>query len=412
MEPVNESAFNHLRRLNFTNFNKSRHHFPDPNGIHLGNYESKVSPSDMEATPLYSQALLVLDSLNAWYMPFVIYLGLVGNLLSLATFVSTHLRTRAASFYMASLAASDAGFLFVLSFVWLQERGANVYQPGLCQLLVFLSSAFGCWSVWLTVSYTAERLVAVRRPLWRMQQGCSACLRPRTVVMATALFSFCFSSPLLFFVRLYRETSNFSECILDPEYGTVLHYINILDTVLTLIVPLLLITTMNAMISRSVYLYYHRHNRENGAKVFGDTMSAKRGPGGSEAEENTTAVSGGVLSQAAQISVTRMLLVVSTAFVLLNLPSYVMRIYVFVLSFRDSEEATGSLPYILQRYFMLLYYTSFATNFILYNASSQIFRIALKGYVRSKCEFLGGAFARFSFRSRSTSSSCRKEIMV
>ncbi|KAH9379682.1 hypothetical protein HPB48_012316 [Haemaphysalis longicornis] len=137
-------------------------------------------------------------------------------------------------------------------------------------------------------------------------------------------------------------------------------------------------------------------------------MSAKRGPGGSEAEENTTAVSGGVLSQAAQISVTRMLLVVSTAFVLLNLPSYVMRIYVFVLSFRDSEEATGSLPYILQRYFMLLYYTSFATNFILYNASSQIFRIALKGYVRSKCEFLGGAFARFSFRSRSTSSSCRK----
>ncbi|KAH9379680.1 hypothetical protein HPB48_012314 [Haemaphysalis longicornis] len=61
MEPVNESAFNHLRRLNFTNFNKSRHHFPDPNGIHLGNYESKVSPSDMEATPLYSQALLVLD---------------------------------------------------------------------------------------------------------------------------------------------------------------------------------------------------------------------------------------------------------------------------------------------------------------------------------------------------------------
>ncbi|KAH9379681.1 hypothetical protein HPB48_012315 [Haemaphysalis longicornis] len=64
-------------------------------------------------------------------------------------------------------------------------------------------------------------------------------------------------------------------------HRSVLHYINILDTVLTLIVPLLLITTMNAMISRSVYLYYHRHNRENGAKVFGEkfgnyTTSASR----------------------------------------------------------------------------------------------------------------------------------------
>ncbi|EEC14544.1 hypothetical protein IscW_ISCW011837 [Ixodes scapularis] len=75
--------------------------------------------------PSQSTAVQVLDLLNAVYMPVVIYVGLVGNVLSLVTFLFTHLKSRTSSLYMGSLAISDAGFLFVLSFAWLNERGFN-----------------------------------------------------------------------------------------------------------------------------------------------------------------------------------------------------------------------------------------------------------------------------------------------
>ncbi|XP_029846256.4 uncharacterized protein LOC115328941 [Ixodes scapularis] len=105
------------------------------------------------------------------------------------------------------------------------------------------------------------------------------------------------------------------------------------------------------------------------------------------ADGTTTAVCGGGIPHSAQIGVTRMLLVISTVFILLNLPSYVTRIYVFVLSWGEADSqdgpSSGSLPYILQRYFMLLYYTNFAINFVLYNASSRMFR-------RTMCKYFCG----------------------
>ncbi|CAN7974821.1 unnamed protein product, partial [Ixodes persulcatus] len=78
--------------------------------------------------PSPSTAVQVLDLLNTVYMPVVIYVGLVGNVLSLVTFLFTHLKSRTSSLYMGSLAISDAGFLFVLSFAWLNERGFNMSE--------------------------------------------------------------------------------------------------------------------------------------------------------------------------------------------------------------------------------------------------------------------------------------------
>ncbi|KAH9379409.1 hypothetical protein HPB48_019014 [Haemaphysalis longicornis] len=40
---------------------------------------------------------------------------------------------------------------------------------------------------------------------------------------------------------------------------SVLYYLNILDTVLTFIVPFALIAFMNFMIARSIYLFYSRY---------------------------------------------------------------------------------------------------------------------------------------------------------
>ncbi|XP_037525677.1 growth hormone secretagogue receptor type 1 [Rhipicephalus sanguineus] len=338
-----------------------------------------------------SVAIQVLDVLNAAYIPTVIYLGLVGNVLSLITFLFTKLRSRTSSLYMGALAVSDSGFLIVLSFAWLNERGINVYRHGLCLVTVFFTSVFACWSVWLTVSFTAERFVAVRYPLWKLNDS-SPSRRPRLVICATAFLSLTLNAPLLLFVRV--GDGEFSDCSLHPTYESALFYLNILDTVITFIVPFLLITFMNFMIARAIYLFYLRYKKQPGVSDISmecqDFTSSARRLNSDTVVSNdatVTATSGGGIAHATQISITRMLLLVSTVFILLNLPSYVMRIYVFLLSLGHSElqdAEHNSLPYVLQRYFMLLYYTNFAMNFVLYSTSSRMFRVALCEYMQGR----------------------------
>ncbi|KAK8759993.1 hypothetical protein V5799_028740 [Amblyomma americanum] len=420
-------------------------------------------------SPSPSVAIHVLDALNAAYMPVIIYLGLIGNLLSLVTFLSTKLRNRTSSLYMGALAVSDSGFLIVLSFAWLNERGINgyaedqllcslsqkfvnsvivnsallqnphcmkvyflkqanclydyrrskVYQHGLCLVTVFLTSTFACWSVWLTVSFTAERFVAVRYPLWKLQTS-SPSRRPRLVIGVTALLSIVLNSPLLVFVRVDSE---FSQCSLHPDYESALYYLNILDTVLTFILPFLLITFMNSMIARAIYLFYARYKKQRSmdscnedCRESGASSSPRRsGSLVMSRDGTTTATSGGGIAHATQISVTRMLLLVSTVFILLNLPSYVMRIYVFLLSLglsHSTDHEINSLPYVLQRYFMLLYYTNFSINFVLYNASSRMFRVTLCDYVQGRWMALRESMAVIRSSLGRSSSSQNEDIII
>ncbi|XP_049511358.1 pyrokinin-1 receptor [Dermacentor silvarum] len=353
-------------------------------------------------------------------MPAVIYLGLVGNLLSLIIFLFTNLRSRTSSLYMGALAVSDSGFLIVLSFAWLNERGIHVYPHGLCVATVFFTSAFACWSVWLTVSFTAERFVAVRYPLWKLQTS-SPSRRPHLVIGATALLSLVLNAPLLVFVQVGQ--GELGDCSLHPEYESALYYLNILDTVLTFIVPFLLITIMNSMIARAIYLFYARYKQQRcmsecqmDCKDFtASTASRRNGDSVVTKDGAITATSGGGIAHATQISVTRMLLLVSTVFMLLNLPSYVMRIYVFLLSLGHSElpdPEHNSLPYVLQRYFMLLYYTNFAINFVLYNASSRMFRVTLCEYMQGRWMALRESMAGIRSSIGRSSTSQNEDIII
>ncbi|XP_059609136.1 uncharacterized protein LOC132256662 isoform X2 [Phlebotomus argentipes] len=74
-----------------------------------------------------------------------------------------------------------------------------------------------------------------------------------------------------------------------------------------------------------------------------------------------------------QIKVTKMLLMVSTVFVCLNLPSYVMRVRAYI------ETAPTKTTIVIQYYSWLFFITNFGINFALYCVSGQNFRKALVG---------------------------------
>ncbi|XP_065094603.1 uncharacterized protein LOC135715123, partial [Ochlerotatus camptorhynchus] len=72
-----------------------------------------------------------------------------------------------------------------------------------------------------------------------------------------------------------------------------------------------------------------------------------------------------------QMKVTKMLLIVSSVFVCLNLPSYLMRVRAFI------ETEPSSLTILVQYYCYLFFITNFGINFILYCISGQNFRKAV-----------------------------------
>ena len=71
-----------------------------------------------------------------------------------------------------------------------------------------------------------------------------------------------------------------------------------------------------------------------------------------------------------------MLLLVSTVFLLLNIPSHAVRVYVFLKSTVDPSYVPDRLLVLVQKIIQQLFYVNFATNFLLYSASGKAFRRA------------------------------------
>jgi len=77
-----------------------------------------------------------------------------------------------------------------------------------------------------------------------------------------------------------------------------------------------------------------------------------------------------------RLKVTKMLLLVSTVFLVLNTPSHAVRVYAFLKSTVNPSYVPHRLLVLVQKIIQHLFYVNFATNFLLYSASGKAFRRA------------------------------------
>ena len=80
----------------------------------------------------------------------------------------------------------------------------------------------------------------------------------------------------------------------------------------------------------------------------------------------------------AQIKITKMLFLISAVFVMLNLPSYAMRVKVILMTFFNKDYEGTPLEFLLQQVFQFLYYINFTINFSVYSSCSDKFREAFR----------------------------------
>lgn len=234
----------------------------------LTSYENRslenIFDMDEESDSFCTSLYFLLDFCHLYYIPSIILLGLVGNLLSCVVFLKTHLKLRSSSYYLAALATTDFSFLMSLLLVWLNSTiGWKVFNNnGWCETLVYVSAVCSSLSVWLIVAFTVERFIAVQYPLHRPHM-CTI-TRAKTIILVLTILALVSHSYSFVTAGVVKNQGGDEVCDLKIEYLETMQIISIIDSIASLIVPLVLIIVMNTMIMRNLLKFGRRFNQEPG----------------------------------------------------------------------------------------------------------------------------------------------------
>ena len=270
----------------------------------------------------------VVEGIERYYIAILISLGTIGNCISVLVFFTTKLRKLSSSFYLAALAISDTGFLIALFVAWLNSFGVPLfYLTGLCKMNTYMTYVCSFLSAWLVVAFTVERFIAVRYPL-RRPSMCTVA-RAKIVLASLTVLALGLYIPSIQLAKMETQ-DNKPACGLDNDYKALAIVMNHVDFVVTFILPFVMIATLNAWISLMVWKLARIRRGLTFTSARDAPQQQYQVTSRDSHRRSQTQPQHSVRSPSSQTKVTKMLLVVSTVFLCLNLPSYVLRVLIYV----------------------------------------------------------------------------------
>ena len=287
----------------------------------------------------------VRTAIEAYLLPTICTIGLISNTLALVTFLQKPLRNKSCCLYLAGRSISDNGFLGTLFLIWISGKlqlGLGSIL-GICQVILFLTYVCGCISVWLVVCVTAENYIRICHPLLVQRLCTTKCAKVIMFVLT------------LVTLAIY----NFPLWISQPDCSPNGAYIEITqafiytDTLITLVIPVILMAGLLASILCSLFgsLGLRRKYTTPTAQQRGPNLLAK---------------------------VTKMLLAVSVIFLIMNLPSHVIRLQILINSFLPGYQDATYFEGLAQTITYQIYYLSLGINLLVYLAFGEQFREVFK----------------------------------
>ncbi|RUS81818.1 hypothetical protein EGW08_010410, partial [Elysia chlorotica] len=262
--------------------------------------------------------------------PAICALGLVTNSLSLLVFLQPSMRNLSCSVYLAVKAVSDFAFLLSSLVLWLTSVQVRAFHTeGVCQLVLFATYLAAFISIWLVVALTIENLLCVVRP-WFVQRSCNArtarILTSVIVVLGIGLYHFALWNNGL---RTHTRLTGPTACQPLEEFTHLAVALTYVDSLMTLLLPLIVLTVSNAAIIVLALRASRRQRRRD--------------------------------------MLIRFLFSVSMTLLLFHLPSHLLRLKYLLLS-------ASALDVLLFRWFETLYISHYAIGFFVYIAFGSNFR--------------------------------------
>lgn len=292
-------------------------------------------------------------------VPIIMIIGVIGNTMTI--FIMTQRRMRSSTnWYLAALAIFDMSYL-VFSFVLSFQHYPNIHDAQfypywkLWPYLITITDASSNSSVWITVTFTIERYIAVCYPM----KGKVICTESRAKKMIVIEFIsiFLITLPTAFEWNIVEvvDSNNatqiraeYSELGLNPTYVSVYYW---MVSVLFIIIPFILLAVFNAFLIKSV------HSSKSARK----TMTRRRETGEQARQES---------------KITVMLIAIVILFLFCQLPTAVILLYG---SFHHVDQGSNE-DYLLRglgNIFNFLVALNAAGNFVVYCLLSQKYRRTL-----------------------------------
>lgn len=241
-------------------------------------------------------------------------------------------------------------------------------------------------------------------PLLPLQDMCIV-PRARKVVLCLSLFGIVAYSFGAWTSGVQEIAPGRAACSPLARFRHVITISNNIDTFITLIIPSCSIFIMNIRIILKIAYFYDKRSEL--------TVTFSRSTGGGDGRQGARDAAGNAHAQAqqqlqraevsldetgsvtthvkppssprhrSQMKITKLLLVVSTMFLLLNLPSHAIRVYSYFRGIFDSHYAPSRSLLLWQQFFTIIYNCNFSINFFLYSLCGKNFRKALCQMIRS-----------------------------
>uniref|UniRef100_A0A914XB15 G-protein coupled receptors family 1 profile domain-containing protein n=1 Tax=Plectus sambesii TaxID=2011161 RepID=A0A914XB15_9BILA len=314
---------------------------------------------------------------NLMYLPLLILFGVFGNIMSIMVIFSSNLRFIPPNPYLAYLCASDTAFLVSIIPVWFSLMQTTNDERGtvslfVCRAHLYVMNCASWLSSWIITALTLERFAVVTQ---RSRLGKSSAERARWVTAAILPLPLVFNSYVFFWVGVTPD----GVCDILPNYFTHGLALNVADTVMVFLLPLL----VNLIANGSVFVRLWKGRSPVTRLIVRNTQSSLR----------RHMKTDHVARQRHQL--TKILIIVPMVFLALNLPSYVLRIYHFIIMFTghveglEEAEPLSPLAAAISEIALLLNYTNFGINFIVYCLASRSFRMTPSKLLRGRATWLG-----------------------
>ena len=294
-------------------------------------------------------------ALYTYVLPTIVSVGSLGNLMAIYLIMADkQMRNVSSSVYLSSLLVSDTGMLVNLFLVWMEVLGYRLnHVPAVCKISPYWAYVFGYLSIWFVVCITIETFITICHPT-RIKQMCTV-FRARVVAISlfvTALLLY-IVTPMITEIRSKYYPSvrrKIDTCQTIPKYEKLASIVSYSDSVLTLIVPFIVIIVLLTLIILAIMQSIQRKKKRSLRKANGQGQSSS--------------------SSLPQVRVAKMLFILSVSVVFLNVPSHVFRLRSIFMGVTTLSEVEGLIHLI----FLFVSYTSFSVKFFICVACSENFR--------------------------------------
>lgn len=289
-------------------------------------------------------------------IPTIVFIGVFGNFVSMLVFASNYLRSSSSSTFLVALAFVDNVFLVCLFLSWLDGSVENILTSlPVCRIIAYSTYMSSFLSVWFVVGFTVERHIAICHPL-HAKLFCTKVRERITVILLLIISVFLYHFSFWTTDVAIYPVERIVRCSIDKSFIHFLNIVTWVDTVLTMLIPFVLICYMNIRVAFTAAKF---QEKRKACLSLRDAKSAKLG----------------TFRSKQQMRVTRTLLLVSTTFLVLNLPSHVSKLSRLI---SVSTLSINMTQYLIQEISQMLYYFSFSMNFFLYALYGKHFQKSLR----------------------------------